>query len=396
MRYQLIDARIRVEGVKVPDVLNSSETNRSRFYSPGLDALRFLAFSLVLLYHYLPHSAEQWSRALPVKLAAGVEILVEVFSFGLSLFFTLSAFLILELLLREREATGTIQIRQFYLRRILRICPLYILGLAIAVLLALQPAVDKGTIRWVGWCLVLLGNWYVVFFGDPNTSMYPLWSISVEEQFYLFAPWIVKRLSRRSLVGFSVVLILVANAVLVFAGIWGAQIVAPWYNSFVQFENFAAGILLCLLIRHRSIRMSMWRRMTAIGAATLCWFLACFWLSRISGESIMNGVLFVCSFALISLGCCLMVFAFTQLESGAVPGFLIYLGRISYGLYVFHALSKDITFQNKSDRSLAGMAIREVLALGLTLVLAAISYRFLEKPFLRLKKRHEIVESRPL
>jgi len=79
-----------------------------------------------------------------------------------------------------------------------------------------------------------------------------------------------------------------------------------------------------------------------------------------------------------------------------LPRFLIYLGRISYGLYVFHGLAFQIALSMNRDRSLKVIAMREVSAVAMTFVFAALSYRYFETPFLHLKKRHEIIESRPV
>lgn len=395
MRLQKHDS-ISVEARRLSVRPNSSIPGSSRFYRPELDAVRFLAFILVLLSHYLPNSAQQWSVLLSGRFAHDAAIVVGSFSNGLCLFFTLSAYLIVELLLREREASGTIQINQFYLRRILRIWPLYLVGLAIAAFLSLGSGTDKNVITWVGWSAVLLGNWYVVLHGDINSPMFPLWSISVEEQFYLFAPWMVKRLSTKSLAGFAVVLILVANALLFCAGIYGGLIIAPWFNSFVQFENFAAGILLCLFVRKCSIRMSTFSRLGFLLAAALCWIFASFWLDGVSGARISSCGVYMGSFALMSLGSCLVLLAFLNVGNKAVPQFSIYLGRISYGLYVYHMLAFKIALRLRPQRDLGNFVLRDLLAVGLTLGLAMLSYRYLESPFLRLKKHHEIVESRPI
>src|ERR1019366_215223 len=148
-----------------------------------------------------------------------------------------------------RATAGTVGIKQFYIRRILRIWPLYYLGLALAV--ALLPGGHRGDIIYRSWFSIFMAGWYCIIHGGTANPMEPLWSISVEEQFYLLAPWIVKFLNRKSLYGFCVVVILVANAWLYHLGKVQASDTAIWFNSFVQFQCFAAGILLCLVLRGR-------------------------------------------------------------------------------------------------------------------------------------------------
>lgn len=90
-----------------------------RFYRPELDVVRFLAFFLVFVNHSLPRGLDSRTAALPAGVAQIIITTGSASSFGLSLFFTLSAYLICELLLREREATGTVLARQFYILRAL-------------------------------------------------------------------------------------------------------------------------------------------------------------------------------------------------------------------------------------------------------------------------------------
>ena len=97
----------------------------NRFYRPGLDALRFFAF-LVVFIHHTPS----------LNRNAVWHVAKEPFAFGMQMFFLLSAYLITELLLREKENTGVVHFKAFYIRRILRIWPLYFLGVIVAVVVA--------------------------------------------------------------------------------------------------------------------------------------------------------------------------------------------------------------------------------------------------------------------
>src|SRR3954463_14084740 len=102
---------------------------RSAFYRPELDALRFFAFFAVFVHHTLPHDPTKYAaQHLPGFLA----VVAGAGAFGVDLFFLLSAYLITSLLLRERRQTGKIAVRAFYLRRILRIWPLYFFALLVA------------------------------------------------------------------------------------------------------------------------------------------------------------------------------------------------------------------------------------------------------------------------
>jgi peptidoglycan/LPS O-acetylase OafA/YrhL len=371
-----------------------------RYYRPELDVVRFLAFLLVFAHHSLPLFPAPGTANLPDGIAHVLYNVAWAARFGLSLFFTLSAFLISELLLRERQATGQIHTRQFYIRRILRIWPLYFAGLAIGLCFVTFPVPQHDEIVWTVWAVFLLANWATIFLTVANNPMGVLWSISVEEQFYLFIPWVIKYCSRRLLAAVCVALILVANAWLFCLGRSQIQDKLVWYNSFVQFECFAAGILLCLCLRGQSPRVSIPLRLVTLASAAACWYIAvAVFDAHIVGKTAVGGFNLIAGYALATLGCCLILFAFLGVSHKLLPGWAIYFGRISYGLYVFHVLALDIVvhiFPHHVAVASGAMLFKGAAALGITMLLASLSYRFFESPFLRLKKRFEIVKSRPV
>ena len=119
-----------------------------RFYLPELDTLRFFAFLAV----FICHAGHAVGKDLPIVVSG---------SFGVDLFFALSAFLISELLLREKETCGTINVRAFWVRRILRIWPLYFCMLASAAFLGGLNGYQLAT------CLFFTGNFGFILWGQP-------------------------------------------------------------------------------------------------------------------------------------------------------------------------------------------------------------------------------------
>ena len=113
----------------------SRAAKQPRFYRPELDGLRFYAFLGVFVCHTLPNEATFYS-SLHLPMPWVWAAVVRSGAAGVDLFFVLSAFLITSLLLREREETGKISLRLFYIRRILRIWPLYFLVVGLGVVLA--------------------------------------------------------------------------------------------------------------------------------------------------------------------------------------------------------------------------------------------------------------------
>src|SRR5579872_2334332 len=235
--------------VPVP-VESARDKNRSHFYRPELDALRFFAFFAVYGFHQLVFPAEFYSRiGIPAPLARLFSRLPVAGVFGVDLFFVLSAYLITELLLREKESFGTLNVRDFYVRRILRIWPLYFIFLAIAML----PFVNVNhSLTWKDLALFVLlsGNWAVILYGFPAHSVaIPLWTVSIEEQFYLAWPPIVSRLSRRGILIAALIMLSLSTITRVLIVLMKGGAFSIWCNTLTRLDPIAAGIILAVLLR---------------------------------------------------------------------------------------------------------------------------------------------------
>ncbi len=171
-----------------------------RFYQPELDGLRFYAFLGVFVCHTLPFDDLFYQRLhLPLPWIWGAA--ARAGGAGVDLFFVLSAYLITSLLLRERQKTGDLSLRLFYVRRTLRIWPLYFLVVALGLVFA-HTGGEHDT-RWfyyqrLPWYYVLgyvlfVSNWIYAIFGVAQSICAPLWTVSIEEQFYLIWPALMKR-----------------------------------------------------------------------------------------------------------------------------------------------------------------------------------------------------------
>jgi peptidoglycan/LPS O-acetylase OafA/YrhL len=353
-----------------------------RLYRPELDCVRFVAFLSVFIHHALIERPEY------LHASRLMEAIADASGFGLCLFFTLSAYLIADLLMRERERNGEIDVRAFYIRRILRIWPLYILGLAVGIVYGLwmHQAV------WARFAafFFLMGNWYYLQYGWLMNPASILWSISVEEQFYLFWPTVARRFSRWAMVGVCLVLIVIANLVLYHYGAAHCVADAVWGNSFVQFEMFAGGILLAIFLKQQMPSLKLWQRAVLLIAAPICWFSAAYFFRAKGIMQVQSGVALMVGYALVVVGCLSVLLGLLGIPAKFFPRWLVHLGRISYGLYVFHEvglligyrLVKPLPWRILADYLSAGHV---VAGLGVTILLAALSYRFFESPFLKLK-----------
>lgn len=369
-----------------------------RFYRPELDALRFFAFVCVFWFHrmdYVPVDPERQPLAYLIGTAG---------AFGLPIFFLLSAFLIVELLLREREQTRQIHVGSFYVRRILRIWPLYFLALfGLAALARVLPDIGPQNSAPLLWFSLFAGNWYIVHHGWIAGAFDPLWSISLEEQFYLAVPGLLKFAGRRVISVLSVGLIAVAYVVAAryaILDIHGES--GEWVNSWFQFQFFAAGALLALAI-DRIPRFRAFARWAMFATGAICWAFAIFGpdVKSYDAHTTVAGALY--GWFLVLAGTVLFFVAVLGIQERFVPEWLRYLGRISYGLYIFHSLVFHLVFNTGRkwlDSAAAAVHLSSAVAgttivFGATVALASLSYHFYESPFLRLKRKFTFVPSRP-
>jgi peptidoglycan/LPS O-acetylase OafA/YrhL len=344
---------------------------QARFHRPELDSLRFGAFLLVFLHHALPHSADEFALGGPLAqvLAAGAR----AGALGVDLFFVLSSYLITELLLRERRASGTLDIRAFYVRRALRIWPLYFFALfALAPAMRLVDPRDTLPANYVAGFALLSGNWVCAFAGYPASSFALLWSVSIEEQFYLVWPWLVRdRVHRIGMFAYAMLIVALATRVVLAA----TGVIHPgvWCNTLARLDPIAGGALLAFYLRGRMPLLRAPLRLLIVGVGAIGMF-----ASGGFGEHAGWGSLLTYPLAAVSA----VAVLYGTLGIAWRNSTLGFLGKISFGLYVFHVAAIEI----------AG----PVAGLPLTIVAAGLSYQYLEKPFLAWKERFALVASRPL
>ena len=379
--------------------INAQETARTstaRFYHPELDVLRFFAFLIVFFHHAFPHDPVFWTKlGVPLFLARVVAGIGATGAFGVSLFFVLSSYLITELLLREKDLLGTLDIRSFYIRRILRIWPLYFAFLGLAVVLQWIVPGQHVTLRAGMWFSFLAGNWFIVFHGFPSSVIFPLWSVSIEEQFYITWPAVVRKVSVTGMLIFAGLMLAAATVARIYLGMHHTLEGDVWCNTFVQLDPIAAGILIAVLLKGEIPRLSKLARAAMMLAGITALALGSMYFG-IKNDPLTT-MRIVLGYPSVAIGGSLLLLAVLRTRSGGSNRVLIYLGRISYGLYVFHVLGLLISDHTVRDQTanLFRYSLRVGVALAATIAMAAVSYRWLETPFLSLKQRFTHVLSRP-
>lgn len=390
------------------------------FYAPELDILRFLAFSVVFARHVVTgfgiakaRAAEQvvnaaivaGSASLPSGRWAVLQGFAQCLDFGVCLFFFLSSFLITTLLLLELRTTGTVNVKGFYMRRTLRIWPLYYAFLLGMGLLSLKLGWINivGTRMWAS--ALLVANWPIVLHGWVGSPIEPLWSVSVEEQFYAVWPQFA-RFGRKAIIAVSVVLGVVPFITIAVVGQSAhRENTMFWANSLVQCLFFSAGALVAVLYRAKAPTLGNPARVGAFVAGWTCWLIAS-GLCHVVRTASPGIPQLMCGYCFILAGTVLLFTAFYGWRPKRLPGSLMYLGKISYGLYVFHFFWLELVSRAAERLSHGGQphtgtseiilthGLIALVALAATVASAALSYRLLESPFLRLKSRFTVIASR--
>lgn len=373
-----------------------------RFYRPELDTLRFFAFLGVFVFHVVPNDPSIYltRHLLPPAVVPVICAISGAGAFGVDLFFALSAYLITTLLIREEEVRGHLDVKAFYVRRILRIWPLYFFFIAVAALVPLWNHTQHLGWPYVAGFLLLAGNWVFIWKGLPHSIASPLWSISIEEQFYLFWPLALRRMSRRQLIYAVIALLVLANVVrvcLVFSHVLGGTIE---YDTFTRMDAIALGILVAYALGSEAPSISLLGRIALAVCSLSLWCV-------IAGSTQLNAQTEVAPVLGTLLGRPLVALAAAGLLIAVIGApaagakiltnpVLTYLGRISYGLYVYHAAGLMIAGELFHAGSMKGFAAFALSGMALTVIFSTISYRWLETPFLKLKERFAVVRSRPV
>ena len=382
---------------------NIRDTNANRI--AVLDGVRGLAILLVLIHHCVYLSGIDRS----VTLDRHIFRFADSMWLGVDLFFVLSGFLITGILFDAKRSHHFF--RNFYSRRVLRIFPLYYGFLAIIWALSktnLTGEVGQAFLDTQGWYWLYLSNVQVALFGwQAPEQIGHFWSLAVEEQFYLLWPWLVWALTRRQLICVATVGFFVALTIRVALPFemtrLGAYVLLP-----TRMDALSAGAILALLARGP-------HGLSAFGRGSKTLLLICsvtlagLYL-RQRRLDLMDPLVGTLGFSCIAAGFASFIAVTLQATKdgllsrllSAVP--MVMLGKYSYGLYVVHVpliyLLKNAgvqasLFPRIAGSSLIGVAAFTILASGLSLVVATVSYHLWEAPFLRLKRIFSYTASIP-
>ncbi len=344
-------------------------------YLPALDGIRAVAVLAVLAYH----GNQRWARG-------GF--------LGVDTFFVLSGFLITSLLLAEFTQTGTVALGAFYVRRARRLLPAMVLVVAVVVILApdFVPAGQLGRLRDDAFgALTYVSNWRLLFSGqsyfDAVAAPSPLrhlWSLGIEEQWYLVWPAVLVFCLRRwpgrrvlAVTGACALFSAFLMAVLYHPGSDPARV---YYGTDTRAQSLLVGATLAgVLATHGEIRSLAGRAFVQVGALIA----AVFVLWRDAVTTAGDASLFRGGFLLHTLAVALVITAVVQPRSGGLLTHALswrplrWVGMISYGLYLWHW--PIYLWLDPSRTGLSGMALL-ALRVVVTFAVAVVSYYLVEWP----------------
>jgi peptidoglycan/LPS O-acetylase OafA/YrhL len=364
--------------------LQSKDKRSSKYsigdYFPALDGLRGLAILMIILYHnfdFLPLTYLAWS--------------------GVDLFFVLSGFLITGILIKKRDSARFLL--NFYARRVLRIFPIYYLSIILFLfilpnLIKYPISLDYFIINQY-WFWLEIQNWlFILKLNGNNNFLNHFWSLALEEQFYLVSPWIILLIKQfQSIISFllsTLLLLLVLRLTL-----WYLQVKNISYinlYAFTRIDGLCMGSLLAIFRSQGSFKMGKFNRVLNILFILLVFFVfpyfKFFYNTRLP-------YLAICLYPAIAFFWGIIVWSSIRPERLMYRifnnKFLIFFGKISYGLYIFHwpinkILQLRLEIFTNREFLFWNNLLLALISTSIAILISTISYFTYERYFLGLKR----------
>lgn len=382
--------------------------DQNKVFFPNLEGLRFFAFFVVFINHAtgslsFDNNNETYAFIRSHFFWNG--------DLGVSFFFVLSGFLITYLLLKEKEVSGKINIKHFYLRRVLRIWPLYFLIVFMCLLVfpmfenhlpkffPIGVSIDEIN-KWL--YLTFTGNFDYIYNGINNVLIGVLWSVSVEEQFYLFWPLIVAFIPTKHLLKTFILIILGSIAFRFFYAQGNTMIIK--YHSLSSISDLATGAVIAYLSFEQKV--IEWVEKTPKFLIVLVYLLL-FILIPLRFYSWKFGVyynhvssilpvVFSCLFAFIIMEQNFAKHSFYKIKNWKL---ISSFGKYTYGMYCYHMISFFVVLLifhlmgiDLSIISLPIFLFVVVISLFATIFISELSYHYYESFFLKLKDRFSLIK----
>jgi peptidoglycan/LPS O-acetylase OafA/YrhL len=368
-----------------------------KVYFENLDALRFIAFVFIFLGHALDTES---TAVMQTDAYALAKHYIYIFgTTGFSFAFVLSSYVNTWVILEERQRAGTFSPWRYYIRRALRIWPLYFLVLFIGFVVLPwfmqwmgEPYAEVGS-PW--YFLLFVGNFHLIEHGWTHSPIISvLWSVSVEEQFYIFWPFLLIVFRRHE--KWLMALLMVAFAATTFY--YYHTDVHLWFHTLFLLSDICMGAIFAFLSFHRNWGFDKLVRLSkpAIAVIYMVFFICLFFYRDIfQNETLAGPLLLIAEKLLFAL--LLSYFIFEQnFSPNSLFKFgrfktLTWLGVVSYGLFCFHEIGlliagRALQWLSLGDDVAAFLLLKPIIAFLFILPLAHLSWNWFEKPFLQLKR----------
>ncbi len=366
--------------------------SQSEVYFSGLNGIRAIAALLVVFVH-----TESFKSKIGELNIHGFLPFQGLAHQSVKMFFVLSGFLITYLLLRE-SSSSDIDVGKFYIRRFLRIWPVYYLVVIIGFLIVplfgepsyfnlhLEPNFSSKFIL----VSTFLSNLVLYKYGSLF-MIGILWSVAAEEQFYLFWPWVIKFVKFPLIKILAVLLIFVLIKIILIQFFLLKSLTwwAFFFEKFLVFDCMIVGAVAAYLLYHEH-KLLKWVFSNLFVYLSLFSFL-CFLVIQPNLYGLENVYLSIV-YGGVVLNISVNSRALIKLENNAFD----FLGKISYGIYMFHCMFLGIgiwIIQTFDNGFLVNNVLLYLITFGGTILFSYISYTYFEKPILKYKKKFMVIES---
>lgn len=357
-------------------------------YWSHLDLLRFIAVFMVMASHFVHNKLNLFYYA-------------HLGTYGVDIFFTISGFLITYILLnqKERQVSTYLTFKGFYIKRFLRLFPLYYLLLVLTILCELLYKFDVNVTRYWLWYFLYASNFLYVYF-DQHSKFFmdPTWSLAVEEQFYIFWPCILILIkSKRQVLYFTIAMILISFLSFVIFDLTNFQ-GRYKFLPFLNFHTLGAGALLAYVMYYHEhlLKKYFYKRIELLLFFFIIIFLFVLFKNEYSNSLYITLIREIILLFLTIL--CTLYAVWNFKDNKFITKYLsnkvtIYLGKISYGLYLLHypiTYIFDYYIKNEQINFWSFLQIHPLVHLTIYFMIsifgAYILWNLVEKPILGLKK----------
>ncbi len=375
--------------------------DNKRIYYPQFDAIRFFAAFLIVIYHSyiawngwfgLPRILSGESHKTLTVFGSHVDKLVRNMPLGVDIFFFISGYLLTILLLIEKQKYGKINIPKFYIRRGLRIWPLYFFLIGIAPFLI--NWLDNKSPDYI-YTILFVNNFHTITTGVWEFPFAHFWSICIEEHFYIFWPLIIGFVPQRKLTSTIIALIGLSWSYKIYTYIF---IENNWYelylNTLSRMDVILLGGLLALQYFNKPFTFKM-NGYLQVGLIAILVLLLSFDNTSDVSNMFMGVLRRPVYIVLLALPMMDLMFNPKRLKLFGKKNPLLYLGKVSYGIYMYGNILVPVVIKKLIiPYGLYNIYFYYAFVFFLSIFVPVMSYELLEKPFLKLKQRFSLVKTR--